>query len=68
MADLAYWEIYHMNQIEARKHSICAKSPLPGVNNLYSCPSMIGEDKANHPHLSLRHRLKSRATASSCPT
>ena len=21
MADLAYWEVYHMNQIEARKHA-----------------------------------------------
>ena len=28
MADLAYWEIYHMNQIEARKHSTCAKRSL----------------------------------------
>jgi len=22
MADLAYWEVYHMNQIEARKHLV----------------------------------------------
>ena len=28
MADLAYWEVYHMNQIEARKHSTCAKRSL----------------------------------------